>query len=264
MHRIEQLARALAGPRRAVTRRAALTAGIAGPLAGVSAAAAPGKRCRPGQVCCDRCAGDEPQPTPDPTREPDRTPEPTRAPDRTPEPTRTPQPDGDWRTIWSAGHEGGTMAEWYHPETGMWGNHGGGEFNSDGGWSGATRDQAHSGSWSAQLVRPNGSAHQGVRLFRWRESQTNKELRYSCWYYFPRRYDAGSWWAVMQWKSAGSHNGKFGIAVGNRPDGTMYLFLSRGADSGGGAWRRTSPTSRSAAGSRSTSTTSRRPTTRAR
>ena len=68
----------------------------------------------------------------------------------------------------------------------------------------------------------------GTRMFRWLEPQNNDRLRYSAWYYFPRRYSVGSYWNVFQWKSrrsSGQNDPFFILNVGNRSDGEMYFYL---------------------------------------
>ena len=47
-----------------------------------------------------------------------------------------------------------------------------------------------------------------------------------------------AWRTLDSWAafSAGSQNAKYMLGAGNRPDGRMYLLLTRGADSGGGTW----------------------------
>ena len=123
------------------------------------------------------------------------------------------------------------MNEW-------WQNNCGGEFNSNRGTSGVSTTVAHTGRYAARLYQPNTArmSDVGVRLFRWCESQQQTALYYSAWYYIPQRVTVNGWWHIMQWKSNGSHNAKFVVAVGNRPDGQMYLSLGRGQDSGGGVW----------------------------
>lgn len=123
--------------------------------------------------------------------------------------------------LWSADHEEGDLSDWYTPS-------GGGEFNSGGGVSTASTDVARSGRYSAKatITAPPTA---GVRLFRWRESRANPEAYYSAWYYFPRIYRP-SWWIIFQFKSrAGSTldpDPFWFVQVGNRADGTMYLYLT--------------------------------------
>ncbi len=141
--------------------------------------------------------------------------------------------------LWTGGHEAGTMGDWWAPEpAGREGNNCGGEYNNGSAASGVTTAQKHSGTYAAALRVPNmntGSS-EGARLFRWCESRQYHDLYYSAWYYIPTRVRVDSWWWLMQWKSNGSYNAKFGLAVANRPDGSMYIGLGRGSDSGGGWW----------------------------
>ncbi|HYN89547.1 MAG TPA: heparin lyase I family protein [Ardenticatenaceae bacterium] len=130
------------------------------------------------------------------------------------------------------------MRDWWHPEpAGREGNNCGGEYNSGGGATGPADSPARAGRYAAFLQTGDiGSSQQGARLFRWCEPRANDALYYSAWYLIPTRVTVESWWAIMQWKSAGSFNPKFALMVGNRPDGEMYLYLGRGRDSGGGSW----------------------------
>lgn len=125
------------------------------------------------------------------------------------------------QVLWSAGMEQGNMSEWSKDGCG-------GEFNSGTSNSVASSDVAESGSWSAKIsIGTPSSPESGVRLFRWCESQRNQELYYSAWYYFPQHYDAPNWWNVWQWKSKtpSRNDAHFELSVGNRPDGSMYLYL---------------------------------------
>jgi len=123
--------------------------------------------------------------------------------------------------LWSADHEKGNLSEWYATS-------GGGEFNSGTAMSTASTDVARSGRFSAKatIYTPPIS---GVRLFRWMESKANQEAYYSAWYYFPRIYQA-EWWNIFQFKSrrdaAVSPDPFWYVQVGNRPNGTMYLYLT--------------------------------------
>jgi hypothetical protein len=129
--------------------------------------------------------------------------------------------------LWSAGFETGNVTEWYFPSTGPVGNYGGGVFNSGSADSAASMDYAHTGQWS---LRQTISAPplSGARMFRWLEPQLYPELHYSAWFYFPERYSVGTFWNVFQWKSKRSSvqiDPFFVLNVGNRPDGTMFLYL---------------------------------------
>lgn len=125
-------------------------------------------------------------------------------------------------SLWSAGMEDGSLAEWSLNECG-------GEYNSGVGNAEASREHAHSGSWAARLtISAPGSSSSGTRLFRWCESQEHSQLYYRAWFYFPQRYTAPNWWNVFQWKSkvSSTKNDPFFILnVGNRQDGTMYFYL---------------------------------------
>ncbi|MBI4787679.1 MAG: heparin lyase I family protein [Chloroflexi bacterium] len=120
--------------------------------------------------------------------------------------------------LWSASMETGDLTQW---------NNGGGEFNSGNADTVASRDVARGGSWSAKLVATT-PPESGTRLFRWHESQTYSSLYYSVWYYFPRNYSAPNYWNIFQWKSKISESivdPFYVLNVGNRGDGSMYLYL---------------------------------------
>jgi hypothetical protein len=122
--------------------------------------------------------------------------------------------------LWSADHSTGDLSQWSL-------NSGGGVFNSAGGTAQASTDVAHSGTHSAKLTISNVKGDQGTRLFRWRESQSNKELYYSVYLYFPQRYSRPNWWNVFQFKSKTATNNDpfFLLEVGNRPNGNMYIYM---------------------------------------
>jgi hypothetical protein len=131
------------------------------------------------------------------------------------------------RVIWSADVETGDTSQWYYPASNANGGEGGGEFNSGTGDSVASRDFAHSGSWSLRM-RITTPPESGTRMFRWLEPHTYPKLRYSAWFYFPQRYSVGTYWNIFQWKSktsAGQVDPFFVLNVGNRGDGSMYLYL---------------------------------------
>lgn len=130
--------------------------------------------------------------------------------------------------LWTADMEEGTMNDWYV-------NSGGGEYNNGQAVSGASKDYAHNGVYSAKMsITANGS-DTGVRLFRWNESRQYGELYYSSWYYIPVAYTVTSsnWWNLMQWKSKG---GTCDNCAGNDPvwivgartgaSGNLYLDLT--------------------------------------
>jgi hypothetical protein len=139
----------------------------------------------------------------------------------------TPASSGQY--LWSANMETGNMSQWYYPSTGPSGDYGGGEYNSGIASSSASRDVAHTGSWSAKMtITTPSSTDSGVRLFRWREAHNYNDLYFSAWYYFPQRYNVPNWWNVFQWKSKVSNTQVdpfFVLNVGNRGDGSMYFYL---------------------------------------
>ena len=132
--------------------------------------------------------------------------------------------------LWRADHERGDLAEW-------WADDCGGEFNNGAAYT-AISDEASGGAHGMLLRVPdmNTGESEGARAFRWCEAQENGALYYSAWYYIPRQVRVDDWWLLMEWKSDRSFNPKFALAVGNRRNGEMYLFVGRGADSGGGSW----------------------------
>ena len=140
--------------------------------------------------------------------------------------------------LWRADHEEGTTADWWHPEPArVEGNNCGGEYNNAPASSEVSRT-AHTGHYGLALRVPdlNTGNSIGVRLFRWCESRQHDALYYSAWYFIPQPVAVDWWWHIMEWKSNGSFNAKFALAVRNRPDGRMYVGLGRGTDSGGGFW----------------------------
>jgi hypothetical protein len=64
-------------------------------------------------------------------------------------------------------------------------------------------------------------------MFRWNESHTYPDLTYSAWLYFPQQYSVPTFWNIWQYKSkTSSSNDPFWVLnVGNRSDGSMYLYL---------------------------------------
>jgi hypothetical protein len=137
--------------------------------------------------------------------------------------------------LWSADMETGDLSQWSRPDIPGGPNAGGGVFDS--GTSIASVDAvsvAHSGIHSAKLyistLNSPGISTSGARLFRWLEPETRAELFYSVWFYFPRRYIPNGnppWWNVFQWKSklGDASDPFFALNVGNRSDGSMYLYL---------------------------------------
>jgi hypothetical protein len=131
--------------------------------------------------------------------------------------------------IWSADTEAGDTSQWYLPCAGAVAcpNAGGGQFDSGSASTVASQDVAHSGSWSLKrtITTPPES---GTRMFRWLEPHTYPKLHYSAWYYFPQRYSVTNYWNIFQWKSklpSGQVDPFFVLNVGNRGDGTMYVYL---------------------------------------
>jgi hypothetical protein len=145
--------------------------------------------------------------------------------------------------LWSADHETGDLSQWYFPSKAGDGHHGGGEYDSGDAHSAASREQAHSGSWSAKMtIAKLGSPSSGTRLFRWSEPQDPKYmgsgLYYGAWFYFPTRFTltadhtTGRFWNIFQFKSkhpslSGGHatDPVWYLDVQNRATGEMYLTL---------------------------------------
>ena len=144
-------------------------------------------------------------------------------------------PDGSVRAValqseatvlWSDGMEDGTLDGW-----GGASFTGGGEFDSGAGASAASRDVAHTGSWSAKMALPDGSG--GTRLFRWREPRQYRDLVFSAWFYIPRDYTltgdpSSRFWNVFQFKSRSTSNSVdpfFDLTVTNPSPGSMRLNL---------------------------------------
>jgi hypothetical protein len=129
--------------------------------------------------------------------------------------------------LWSTGFEGGGASRWYFPAIAANGNEGGGEFDSGLADSTISAEHVHSGRWALKMTIRT-PPESGTRMFRWRESHTYDDLYYSVWYYFPQRYSVRSYWNIFQWKSRMSarvNDPFFTLNVGNRKDGTMYLYL---------------------------------------
>jgi hypothetical protein len=132
--------------------------------------------------------------------------------------------------LWRADHNTGDLSQWSADDCG-------GQFSNGAAYTEYTNG-ARYGSGGMRLRVPDMDTgdSEGARAFRWCEPRDHRALYYSAWYYFPDQVRVEGWWQIMEWKSAGSYNAKFGLAVHNRHDGTMYLGLARGADSGGGSW----------------------------
>ncbi len=132
--------------------------------------------------------------------------------------------------LWSADHETGDLSQWYSPSKAPDGKHNGGVYNTGIADTVASKDFAHSGSWSAKMTISTPSRpSSGTRLFRWGELRSHPQLYFRVWYYFPRLYRPTEYWNVFQWKSKNSDNSVndpfFVLNVGNRRDGTMFLYL---------------------------------------
>lgn len=137
--------------------------------------------------------------------------------------------------LWSADMETADLSQWSTPDVPGGPNAGGGAFDSGTATAGVDAiSLAHSGIHSAKLYintsNSPGLSTSGARLFRWLEPESHSELYYSVWYYFPQRYAPNGnppWWNVFQWKSKrlNANDPFFALNVGNRPDGSMYLYL---------------------------------------
>lgn len=82
----------------------------------------------------------------------------------------------------------------------------GGEFLGAGGTVSLNQEIVHRGSWSLKMTIPGSSkssAIPGARMHRWCESQRNRELYYSVWYFVPQHYtvEKGGWLNWFQFKS---------------------------------------------------------------
>jgi Putative Ig domain len=130
--------------------------------------------------------------------------------------------------LWSADFETGDTSQWYLPVGGTWGDFGGGEFDSGSAQSAVSHDNTHSGSSSLAMTIDTSAEESGTRMFRWREPRLYPELYYTVWYYFPRVYSVARYWNILQWKSkrpTGADDTFFNVVVGNRPDGSIFLYL---------------------------------------
>jgi hypothetical protein len=141
-----------------------------------------------------------------------------------------------WQLVWSADHETASDVQWYSPG-GI--NYGGGEFNSGCAGTHPIFAVARSGVFSLQLTMaaPCGPTSSGTRMFRWREPRQYPNLYYRVWYFFPTVFTVTGasvpgeypFWNILQWKSQTddpqTSDAFFTVNVGNRPDGSMYLYL---------------------------------------
>lgn len=134
------------------------------------------------------------------------------------------------RFLWQTDHERSGLRDWSDNDCG-------GIFDNGSAYTEYSRPTGNrTGEMRLRVPNMNTGNSEGARAFRWCESRQHRALFYSAWYYIPQTVRVSWWWSLMEWKSRGSFNAKFRIAVGNRRDGQMYLFLGRGADSGGGKW----------------------------
>lgn len=152
-------------------------------------------------------------------------PTPTNTPTPTPTAILTPTPTPTNGIIWSADMETGDLSQW----DGVW--------NSGTAQADATTLHAHSGTYGAALTITNVSStnSSGTRLAKDEvpgSSLLPDAAYYSVWYYFPQNVSAPQWWNVFQWKkgycdSSGDcpSDPVFTVNVGNRGDGSMYLYL---------------------------------------
>jgi hypothetical protein len=125
--------------------------------------------------------------------------------------------------LWAADHEEGNMSDWYL-------NGGGNESLSGNAVTGASRDFAHTGSWSAKgtITTPPGA---GARLFRKAVSNPNPATYayYSAWYYIPVRMTSAHFNNIFQFKSidsAGVSDPFWDLKIRNRSNGNMYVTLN--------------------------------------
>jgi hypothetical protein len=165
-------------------------------------------------------------------------------------------------TLWSADMEpipvppgstsASTLGAWYlpsccegddvNPADPNANNNGGGVFNSGTASASPSFDYNHTtgGKYSA-LLKIDTSVESGTRLFRWLEpgmNNSNSDLYYSVWYYFPTIETPTLFWNILQWKSASSSTHKndamFSLDVNNRGS-EMYLYLCPPAFINGGS-----------------------------
>lgn len=122
-------------------------------------------------------------------------------------------------TLWSAEHETGDISEWMTDQSGA-------VFNTGSGSVVWTDEVARSGVGALELsVTGVDSSPQAARIFRWAENPV--EATYGAWYYLPRQVQAGRWWNIFQFKSrlGDSSEPTWIVNVGNRSDGSMFLYL---------------------------------------
>jgi hypothetical protein len=133
--------------------------------------------------------------------------------------------------LWGADMETGTLQQWednvYQPMPC------GGQFNSGpSAIAVASKDFAHSGTWSAKMTIGSDTigTENGTRLFRWCESRRNVELYYSVWYYIPQLLTVlpHGWTNVFQFKSKTTTQNDpfFFLGLTNAADGSMRFMLT--------------------------------------
>lgn len=129
--------------------------------------------------------------------------------------------------LWTAGMETGDLSEWYVPKA----NPGGDVENIGNASAVASNDFAHSGKSSAKLtITTPGAPASGAQLFRWDEPDSNPQLYYSAWYYFPQNISPSLFWNLMEWKSKHLVSGVktndpfFSLEVGTLGSGEMYFY----------------------------------------
>ena len=147
-------------------------------------------------------------------------------------------------TYWQAGHESGTFSEWNLQGLG-------GVFNSGNSTSTIAYgpgkplgfpQTGHSGLYYLQNYTPsdpNNIGGNGARVFRTHLEAQNqppypsgglREGWFSAWYWWKQDYEVPNWWNVWEWKSyygtgSGQSAPTWVIAVGNRGNGHMYLYM---------------------------------------
>jgi hypothetical protein len=173
----------------------------------------------------------------DPTPTPTPSPDPTPTPVPTPTPNPSPSPGGS-TTLWTGDMEEGNLTDWYSPETGEFGNFGGGEYNNGGADSTASTTVKRSGSYSArQTWQGTAGTQPGTRLFRWKELRENRSVYVERWIYFPSTYSltAGQWQILDQYKSTStdrSRNDPFWYIGAYPSNGALSLRLTYGGQCG--------------------------------
>lgn len=148
--------------------------------------------------------------------------------------------------LWFGDVEEGTLDDWNESHLNY---PGGGVFNTpDVGHpdsvSEASRDVAHSGSYSAKNTIKNANGQsRGTRLFRWMDKGWDaggtlfpQEVYFSTWMYLPRAYGTQEFWNVFQIKSKLSGGSKpvWTLNLQSNGDGTMssYFYTKRNTPNG--------------------------------